>query len=113
MDICSFYEGLGRVAEYLNIASIAQLSDKNTEHNASTQFNTIQEYLEMDGMAPMERKQRMDWLFNASQTRKGSMDPMCVFGEEYYSTSEKNSLGGKLSSLLGYIHDMYSNERKE
>ena len=60
LDVCSFYEALGRVAEYLRIPNIKQLSQLKTEYN---KLITIELYFDMEELTPIERNNRIKSLF--------------------------------------------------
>ena len=116
MDVCAFYEGLGRLAEYLRVPSITQLMNPHRKHHNHSshkkhrkQLHTIEKYFQMDDLEPQQQVERIQHLFN---NKKSALDSMCVFGEDFHHGS-KDPLAEKMDMLIAYIGDTYNREKKE
>jgi len=102
MDICSFYEGLARVAEYCRIATMAELYESDhPDHQSHHILKTTNLYFDMEECSPKEKKLRVERVY--CNHRKSTIDRMSVFGEEYQETKDSPSLASKLEVMLAHM----------
>ena len=108
MDICSFYEGLARVAEYCRIAMMAELYESDhPDHQSHHILKTTNLYFDMEECSPKEKKLRVERVY--CNHRKSTIDRMSVFGEEYQETKDSPSLASKLEVMLAHMKVLNQN----
>ena len=104
MDICSFYEGLARVAEYCRVSTMSQLSSattNNPKHTHHSKLTTAQKYFDMDNLEPSEIMLRIKRIYKPPA--HSGMDQMAPFGAEFNFSYEAEKLSSKLKVMLAHI----------
>ena len=104
MDICSFYEGLARVAEYCRVSTMSQLSsptNNSPKHTHHSKLTTAQKYFDMNDLEPSEIMLRIKRIYN--KPAHASMDQMAPFGAEFNFSYEAEKLSSKLEVMLAHI----------